>query len=172
MNKVCLVVVCVSAFSFGCNAGEPKPEFKAVATTQDVMESIVAHPAQDIWNAVSISIDKEGTHEHKPQNKEEWQEVGYAARGLAESASLLLYEGRLEDRGDWEKYVKDMSATAMEAAKAADDQDPEALMVAGGNIYEACTKCHEAYLEKVQLKRTGGKPEPPPKLPAPGVPTK
>jgi hypothetical protein len=136
------------------------------------MESLVAHMAQEVWNSVSIEIDKDGVHEHKPQNKEEWQEVGYAARGLAESASLLMYEGRLEDHGDWEKYVTDMRTTALEAAKAADDQDPDALMLAGGNIYEVCTKCHEAYLEKVELKRTGGQAEPAAQIPAPGAPTK
>ena len=170
MKKVFFIALCASVVSFGC--GPSEPEFKAVATTQDVMESLVAHMAQEIWNSVSIEIDKDGVHEHKPQNKEEWQEVGYAARGLAESASLFLYEGRLEDRGDWVKYVKQLSDTAMEAAKAADDQDPEALMTAGGNIYEVCTNCHMDYLEKVELKRTGGIPEPAPAIPAPGAPTK
>jgi hypothetical protein len=123
------------------------------------MESLVAHMAQEIWDSVKIEIDEKGTHETKPRNKEEWQEVGYAARGLAEASTLLMYEGRVEDHGEWEKYVKQMVETSLEAAKAAEDQDPDALMTAGGNIYEVCTKCHETYLDKVMLKRTGGKPE-------------
>ena len=172
MKKFCLVILCVAGLSYGCGSSEPTTEFKAVATTQDVMESLVAHMSQEIWTAVSIEIDKDGVHEHKPQNKDEWQEVGYAARGLAESSSLLLYDGRLEDKGDWQMYVKDLTDKALIAAKAADDQDPDALMQAGGDIYEVCTKCHEAYLEKVQMKRTGGKAEPPPAIPAPGAPTK
>jgi cytochrome c553 len=170
MKKVCLLMaLCISMMSVGC--GAPEPQFKSIGTTQDVMESVIAHMAQEIWNSVSIEIDASGTKENKPQNKEEWQEVGFIARGLAESASLLLYEGRLEDEGDWKKFTEQLQTTAMEAAKAADDQDPEALLTAGGNIYEVCTKCHEAYLEKVEMKRTGGKPEEAPS-PAPGAPAK
>ena len=118
----------------------------------------MAHMAQEIWNSVKIEIDEKGTHETKPQNKQEWQEVAYAARGLAEASTLLMYEGRVEDHGEWEKYVKQMVETSMEAAKAAEDQDIDALITAGGNIYEVCTNCHMAYLDKVMMKRTGGKP--------------
>jgi hypothetical protein len=170
MRKVCLVL-CAATLLYGCASSDaPKTEFKAVSTTQDVMESLVAHPAQEIWDAVKVEIDEKGTHETKPQNKEQWQEIGYAARGLAESSSLLMYEGRVEDHGEWEKYVKQMVETSLQAAKAADDQDPDALMTAGGNIYEVCTKCHETYLEKVQLKRTGGKPADAPVTAPPGAP--
>ena len=170
MKRLCLMVLCISILSFGC--GPSEPQFKAVATTQDVMESLVAHMAQEIWNSVAVEIDINGVREKKPQNKEEWQEIGYASRGLAESANLLLFPERLEDEGDWKKFTEELSARALEAAKAADDQDPEALMTAGGNIYEVCTKCHEAYLEKVEMKRTGGKPEAPPAEPAPAAPEK
>jgi hypothetical protein len=156
---------------FGCaSANEaPKTEFKAISTTQDVMESLVAHTAQEIWDSVKVEIDEKGTHETKPQTKEQWQEIGYAARGLAEASTLLMYEGRVEDQGEWAKYVKEMSETSMQAAKAADDQDADALMTAGGNIYEVCTKCHETYLEKVELKRTGGKPADAPLTAPPGA---
>ena len=170
MRKVCLVL-CAAMLLFGCaSASEaPKTEFKAQSTTQDVMESLVAHPAQEIWDAVKVEIDEKGTHETKPQTKEQWQEIGYAARGLAEASTLLMYEGRVEDHGEWAKHVQDLSKTALEAAKAADDQDPDALMTAGGNIYEVCTKCHETYLEKVELKRTGGKPAEAPLNAPPGA---
>ena len=166
MRKVCLVVVCVSTLSFGCKApgaDEPKVEFKAVSTTQDVMAGVMDPTAMIVWNAVSTSIDKTGVHENRPQTKEEWQKISYAARGLAESASLLLYEGRIEDHGDWEKFTKELATTALEAAKAADDQDGEAVITTGGNIYEVCTKCHMAYLDRVMAKRTGGQ------APAPGT---
>ena len=167
MRKVCLVLS-VAALLCGC-ASTSKTEFKAIATTQDVMESLVAHMAQEIWNSVKIEIDEKGTHETKPQNKQEWQEVAYAARGLAEASTLLMYEGRVEDHGEWEKYVKQMVETSLEAAKAAEDQDMDALMTAGGNIYEVCTNCHMTYLDKVMMKRTGGKPEEAPLTAPPGA---
>ena len=172
MKKVYLAVLCALASLVACSPpAEPKPEFKAIATTQDVMESLVAHMAQEIWNAVKVEIDAQGVHETRPQNREEWQEVAFAARGLAEASTLLMYEGRVEDRGDWEKYVKDLSEKSLLAAKAADDQDFDGLMEAGGNIYEVCTKCHEAYLEKVEKKRTGGVSGEAPLTADPGAPT-
>ena len=81
-----------------------------------------------------------------------------------------MYDGRVEDRGDWEKFVKELTETSLVAARAADDQDFDGLMTAGGDIYEVCTKCHEAYLEKVEKKRTGGTLETP-ITPPPGAPT-
>jgi hypothetical protein len=154
----------------GCHpAAPPATEFKAVSTTQDVMESLVAHMAQEVWDSVKIEIDEKGTHETRPRSKEEWQEVAYAARGLAEASSLLMYEGRAEDKGDWAKYVKELTDTSLAAAKAADDQDADELMTAGGNIYEVCTNCHMAYLERVEMKRTGGKPAEAPLTAPPGA---
>ena len=157
------IACCLSiALLAGCNRpsqpAQPAFEFKASATTQDIMESLVAHMADNIWNAVRIEIDKDGVHDYKPKNKEEWQEVAYSARGLAEAGTLLMYEGRAEDTGDWMKFVNEMRTTALAAAKAADDQDPDALLNTGGNIYEVCTNCHTTYLERVEKKRTGGAP--------------
>ena len=173
MRRVYLVMLSAAALLVSCSSAEPQPEFKAVSTTQDVMESLVAHMAQEVWDSVKIEIDDKGAHETRPQNKEEWQEVAYAARGLAEASTLLMFDGRVEDRGDWEKFVKELTETSLVAAKAADDQDFDGLMEAGGNIYEVCTKCHEAYLEKVERKRTGGTGEapltPPPGAPAPAT---
>jgi len=68
MRKVWLIVFCAAASLFACQPSAPKTEFKAVANTQDVMESLVAHMAQNIWDAVKIEIDEKGTHETKPQN--------------------------------------------------------------------------------------------------------
>jgi len=169
MRKVCVVVLClVTSAACAPAAKDAATEFKAVSTTQDVMEGLVAHTAQKVWDSVKIEIDDKGTHETRPKSKEEWQEVAYAARGLAEASTLLMYEGRAEDRGDWAKFVKQMSETSLEAAKAADDQDPDKLREAGGNIYEVCTKCHQTYLEKVEKKRTGGAPSAAPLTAPPG----
>jgi outer membrane translocation and assembly module TamA len=158
MNRICLAVMCASVVAFGCAASEPKTEFKAVSTTQDVMAGLMDPAAQTLWKAVATSVDAQGVHETKPQTKEEWQKLAFTARGLAESSTLLLFEGRIEDHGDWEKYTKEITAKALDAAKAAEDQDAEKVVSIGGDIYDVCTKCHEGYLDKVMAKRTGGKP--------------
>ena len=175
MRRLHLPVLSLSMFLVACTPAAPetpKTEFKAVANTQDVMESLVAHMSQNIWEAARFEIDQTGIHEIKPKNKEEWQEVGYSARGLAEASSLLMYEGRVEDHGDWEKFVKELTKTSLEAAKAADDQSVDALMTAGGRIYEACKGCHDQYIKRVQEKRTGGKPAEAPATAPPGQESK
>ena len=171
MNRVCILAFCTSVLLLGCSSApeEPAAEFKAISTTQDVMEGLIAHAAQEIWDAVRIEIDQTGTHEYKPETKEDWQEIGYVSRGLAEAASLLLYDGRIEDHGDWLTFTNEMRETALMAAKAADDQDPDELLSVGGDIYEVCTKCHEAYLERVEMRRTGGNPDAAPLTAPPGA---
>jgi hypothetical protein len=173
MKRFHIAICCSLVLLAACNSApatqQPQFEFKAKATTQDIMESLIAHMAEDIWNAVKIEIDKTGIHEFKPQNKEEWQEVAYAARGLAEASTLLMYDGRAEDYGDWMKYVNELTERSLLAAKAADDQDPDELLTVGGNIYEVCTNCHMDYLERVEKKRTGGAPSEAPLTAPPGA---
>jgi hypothetical protein len=82
-----------------------------------------------------------------------------------------MYEGRVEDRGDWEKWTKELTERALAAAQKADDQDFDGLMTAGGDIYETCTKCHDAYLEKVEKRRTGGVSETPVTAPPGAAPS-
>src|SRR4030095_12690927 len=67
MRKVWLIVFCAAVLLFACQPSAPKTEFKAVANTQDVMESLVAHMAQNIWDAVKVEIDEKGTHHAQPQ---------------------------------------------------------------------------------------------------------
>src|SRR5688572_3035353 len=54
MRRVYLVMLSVAALLVSCSSAEPQPEFKAVSTTQDVMESLVAHMAQEVWDSVKI----------------------------------------------------------------------------------------------------------------------
>jgi mono/diheme cytochrome c family protein len=144
---------------WGCAQQQPEPpkfQMKPVADVYEVMESIVGHMSQEIFDSVRIEIDASGTHEFKPKDKEAWDEVKFAAKGLAEAGNLLMMEGRAADQGNWAKYSQALIDTSLEAANAAEKQDFEGLMTAGGNIYEhACLACHEEYLEKFETSRLG-----------------
>src|SRR5688572_4505503 len=135
---------------------EPEVELKPVANVQDIMESLVGHMAQEIFDAVRVEIDETGIHEYMPETPEAWQEVRWAAMGLAETGNLLMMEGRAPDQGNWKKYSEALINTSLEAAKAAENHDFEGLLTAGGNVYEqACLACHEEYLDKFIAERTG-----------------
>jgi hypothetical protein len=54
------------------------------------MESLVAHMAEDVFASVGTIVDEKGITEIAPKTDEEWDEVSFAALGLAETGNLLL----------------------------------------------------------------------------------
>jgi isoleucyl-tRNA synthetase len=159
---------CAQQQSSDENKAAPAYEMKAVANVQELMESLVAHMAEDIWNSVKTEIDKDGVHEYKPKNKMEWDEVRYSAMGLAETANLLMMDGRAVDQGNWAKHSKGLMDTSLAVAKAAKEENADGVLEAGGNVYEHCKGCHDEYLQQVEKKRTGGKPAETPLTAPPG----
>jgi mono/diheme cytochrome c family protein len=141
------LAICVALA--GCAQQEPQPApppFKPVASVLDIMESLVGHMATDIFASVGTIIDETGTHEIVPQNDEAWDEVRFAAMGLAETGNLLMFEGRAKDQGDWLTYSQQMVDRSVDAAKAAEARDPAELLDAGGRLYEVCQACHMQYI--------------------------
>jgi hypothetical protein len=128
-----------------------QPPFKQVANVQELMESLVAHMAEDVFASVGTIVDEKGITEIAPKTDEEWAEVGYAAMGLAETGNLLMMDSRVNEmakdsREDWiqlSQQLIDRSVTAAEKAKA---KDAEALLTAGGELYEVCQACHMKYI--------------------------
>ena len=157
IHRIVLIGLVAAALpSCAQQASEPPVELKPVANVQEIMESLVGHMAQEIFDAVRVEIDETGIHEFKPENDEAWQEVRWAAMGLAETANLLMLPGRAPDQGNWKKYSEALITTSLEAAKAAENHDFDGLLTAGGNVYEqACLACHEEYLDKFVAERTG-----------------
>jgi hypothetical protein len=133
----------------GCARQEPLPEpppFKPVASNLDIMESLIGHMASDIFMSVGTIIDEQGEHEIRPENDEAWAEVRFAAMGLAETGNLLMFESRAMDQGDWMTFAAQLVDRSVDAARAAEARDPEALLDAGGRLYEVCQACHMKYI--------------------------
>jgi hypothetical protein len=133
----------------GCASGgseQSQPPFKPVATVLDIMESLVGHMATDVFASVGTIVDEKGTHEIVPQNDEAWDEVRWAAMGLAETGNLLMFEGRARDQGEWLTLSQQLVDRSVAAAKAAEAKDAAALLDAGGRLYEVCQACHMKYI--------------------------
>jgi hypothetical protein len=133
---------------FTACSSEPEveaPPFRIVASTGDIMHGIVIPNTDIIWGAVMIVVDANGETEYQPETDEEWQEVADRAMGLAESANLLLMPERSLGREPWIEYTLEMSDKAVDVSEAALLRDPDQLLFAGGELYEACAKCHEEY---------------------------
>jgi hypothetical protein len=91
-----------------------------------------------------------------------WQAVENSALALAESADLLLIEGRTCSNGevvdveaaDWIRFVDDYRAKSVAAYEAALTKNQDAMVDASGELSESCLACHRAY----RRERTPGDP--------------
>jgi hypothetical protein len=182
MNRCFVVFVCLACVvANGCkNQAGPAPEKseapvfapKPVANVQEIMAGLIMPATGRLWGAVQTQMDEKGTHEIKPQTPEEWAELQFIAKGLAETANLLVMEGHAVDQQNWAKHAKGMLEAALQVAKAAEAKDPDKFFDAGGQVYNHCKACHDEYLEKVFTQRTSAQPTGTPLSAPPGAETK
>jgi len=146
----------------------PSP-IKLTAGIQDIMRDMIDPAADFLWESVSTTETAQGIEEKLPRTDEEWAEVRKHALILAESANLLLIEGRhvaregkqLEDHGtpgnltaaESEKAIQEDRATfvgfgqalhdvGVQFLKAAEERNPQAITDAGEVMDQVCEGCH------------------------------
>jgi hypothetical protein len=144
-------VMTAIAMSLVVSSCAPPPPFKPVASIKQVMESTVHPSAEVIFDAVGTIISVSGTEEIAPKNDEEWATVQHSALTLAEAGNLLMVPGRAKNDSEWIKLAQGLVDVGMIAHKAAQAKNAEALFEAGGQIYEACLRCHSRYWPKDRL---------------------
>ncbi|HEY6360514.1 MAG TPA: hypothetical protein VIX63_05390 [Vicinamibacterales bacterium] len=129
-----------------CSGTPAQPEsrapFKPVATVDEVMDGIVIPSAQAIFDAVVYS---NGELLQAPKTDDDWFNLRIHALAIAEAGNLLMMPPRARDAGDWVKMSLALNDRAMTAARAAEKRDLDALLKAGGDMYDVCTACHEKY---------------------------
>jgi hypothetical protein len=82
-----------------------------------------------------------------------WQAVENSALALAESAALLRVPDRQCSNGevvevgnaDWIRFVDDYEKKSLAAYEAVLTKDQDAIVVASGDLSEACLACHRVY---------------------------
>jgi hypothetical protein len=125
-------------------------EFHEVADVKQLMNWILDPSSDVIWGSVGTIITEQGEENRRPETDEQWTAVRDAAAVVAEGGNLLLTPGRLRDQGDWVKHAHELTKTAQAAIAAAEAKDVDSLFTAGGDIYLACTACHEQYAIDLQ----------------------
>jgi len=128
-------------------------DFLPVADVKQLMTAVVEPAAETYWDAVGWIIDAAGTHAVKPETAEAWDSVRNAAFVVAESGNLLMIRGRAManppgDAAAWAAYSRALAEMGRRAIAAAEARDPDAVFVAGGDLYEACTACHAAFAQE------------------------
>jgi hypothetical protein len=129
----------------------PQPPFKPVASIKQLMESTVHPSAEVLFDSVGTIISVRGVEEIAPKNEEEWATVQHSALTLAEAGNLLMMPGRAKQDSEWMKLAQALVDVGVIAHKAAMSKNAEALFEAGGQIYEACLRCHSRYWPKDRL---------------------
>ena len=151
-------------------AAPPASHLKVVAGVQDIMALQIDPAADAIWESISTTVTKDGTHEHKPLSDQDWVLERGRALMLIEGANLLLMDGRritregvkhLEDHGTPGNLTAEESQAAVDAnrdtfvgfatalrdvgeqiLKASDAKNTDAILEAGATMDEVCEGCH------------------------------
>jgi hypothetical protein len=115
---------------------------QAYASTQEIIDAIVAPGSQAIFDAVTY---ENGQLTRSPRGDDQWNRLKLQALAIAEAGNLLMMPGRAKDDGDWIRLSRAMSDKAAAVANAASAKDPDRLLDAGGALYDTCTACHMEY---------------------------
>ena len=127
---------------------EPAP-FKPVADVKQLMQAMIDPSADEIWDATGWIISAAGIEERKPKNDAEWTAVRNHAISLTEAGNLLMMAPRAKDGDEWMKRSQELIDTATSAWRAAEAKDVQKLFDTGGEVYVACSNCHQKYLEAI-----------------------
>lgn len=130
----------------GCRASPKPPPYRPVADVKQLMQTVVDPAADVIWGSVGTTVSAEGTLETAPKTDAEWAVVRNAAYVIAESGNLLMMGSHAKDDGEWIKQSQALIDVGIRAIKAAEAKDKDAVFEVGGDIYTACSNCHQKYL--------------------------
>lgn len=163
-----LVLPPASAEAAGKAGKTSASSFKVFATIQELMDSTVDPAADGVWDSVAVISSRAGVEKREPHTAEEWQEVRRHAVTLLESMNLVVMNGRhaaptgaqpklgelpperidaliQQNKDSFAAFADDVRSRALEALAAIDKKDVKALVVAGGNIDQACEGCHVTF---------------------------
>jgi hypothetical protein len=143
-------------------------DFKTANPLKEVMGHAIDFNAFGVWHRQGWIIDAEGVHELFPTTEEEWTNAESAAISLAELSNVLLLPNRpKDDKRAWVDNAHALYDAAMKAQAAAAKKDKQAFFDAGGDIYNACTQCHNRYVIGDEPGPIGHLPPLPPNLQQP-----
>lgn len=126
--------------------GPAPPPYKPVASTLDLMRSLITFSAETYWESVSVIVDESGITEHAPETDEDWIEVWAAGMSLAEAGNLLMMPPRGIDDPEWTRLSTALVDVGFEAARVASTRDFEGVLDVGEQIYNVCVECHQEFV--------------------------
>ena len=153
----------------------PGAAITPVLSVKELMEHMIDPTADWIFDAAVIEVNEKGITETIPLTADDWLKVERGAMGLAEFSNLLkiprpvapaghiapeppanggpapeltpqqIQEKIDEDRAAWNRYADGLRVVALEALDGIRKKDAQQLFKIGGDIDQACEKCHLEY---------------------------
>lgn len=151
MTRTILAVLLPAALLTACGQAEGEGSAgkdAASEATQQLMATTIDPQAQILWRAAGSYSDLDGHHDLRPTTEEGWLEAERAAAAVAEAGKLLEGAPYSDGRGaDWQAFTRGLVELAERNRKGvAERLDDEELLRLGGELYNVCKACHEAYL--------------------------
>ena len=143
-----LIVGASLVLACGCGTSATRdggPPFKTVASVDQLMLGTIQHAAEVYWGSVSTVVDKDGIHEHFPQNDGEWTDAWSAAITIAESGNLLMMPERTRG-AEWDALALQLVEVGTRAAQAAESRSADGVLEQGEKVYDVCTACHMKFV--------------------------
>ena len=182
----CARFVLLSATLAACFSCKPTPahttaspeaaalwgDLKPVVSVKELMKYMIDPVADNIFNAVSSTVTKQGIVDVEPKTEEDWDKVRIGAVSLAEGADLLKIRRPFTPPGDendstgpdavelspaqiaakverdpveWNARIQAMRNVALETLDVVRRKDVNELWDVGENLDKACEACHRSY---------------------------
>ena len=122
-------------------------KFDTSLPMNEFMLHVVDPAGQAFWRGAGTELTLEGERDLSPTDEAGWEDLVTAASTVAEAGNALQLPGRARaPEAEWNRYAQEMTARALDARKAADARDKQAVFDTGGRLYETCIACHETFV--------------------------
>ena len=178
----CGGLVLLGSLMFSCSSSESTPApprapelwgtLKPVVSVKELMRDMLDPIADNIFDSVSIVVDKKGTVETAPHTEEDWEKIRIGAVTLAEGVYLLKVPRPFAPAGDlnnstgpdavelspaqitakveadpveWNARIEALRNVGLQVLDIVKRKDAKELWDACENLDIACESCHRSY---------------------------
>ena len=160
----------LTALAVAACGGAPSATYQSTATVEELMQIMIDPSADAVWDAVVTEATADGIIEIRPETQADWNRLRHNALTLVEAANLLAMPARqvagqdsrselpgidlhpdaiqhllTEDWASWVAAAQRLQVTSVTLIDATDNQDIDALLLAGTELELACENCHSQF---------------------------
>ena len=143
-----------------------------IVSVKELMRDLIDPIADNIFDAVSIIVDKNGTVERSPKTEEDWERIRIGATTMAEASYLLKVRRPFTPPGEennsvgpdapelsaaailakvekdpveWNARIQTLRNVGLEVLEIVKRKNADELWEAAENLDVACENCHRSY---------------------------